>query len=243
MTALGSGLSRTPNGTTHRANTPPPAFAGASGGGPGTGTRLQTPLPARERRPGRILLLVALVVGLAAFGGYLHAQAGHKKPVVVVARDVPAGHAITRADLTTELAAGDLSTISKAQLDSVVGQTAVVHLMPHMLLQTSMITTAAPLGGDQAQVGVSVPAGQLPADGVAPGDTVRVLGLPPKDAVGGQSGTASVLVERAEVFSARADSQSAGSTVVTLVLSVAQANAVAASGSQGLVALVKVGRS
>lgn len=205
--------------------------------------RLQTPLPVRERQPGRILLLVALVVGLAAVGGYVHARAGHKKPVVVVARDVPAGHSITRADLTTELAAGDLSTISKGQLDSVVGQTAVVHLMPHMLLQSSMITTAAPLSADQAQVGVSVPAGELPADGVAPGDTVRVLGLPPKDTTGAQSATSSVLVERAEVFSARGDSQAAGSTVVTLIVSVAQANAVAAAGSQGLIALVKVGTS
>jgi hypothetical protein len=204
---------------------------------------LQTPLPARERRPGQIALLVALVVGLAALGGYLHAQAGHKKPVVVVARDVPAGHAITRADLTTELAAGDLSAIGKAQLDGVIGQTAVVHLLPHMLLQTSMITSTAPLRADQAQVGVSVAAGQLPAGGVAPGDTVRVIGLPPKDSGSAQSATASVLVERAVVFSTHEDDQVAGSTVVTLLVRMEQSNAVAAAGSQGLVALVRVGAS
>ena len=58
------------------------------GAGPGTA------LPTRQRRPGYIALAVVLIVGLAALGGYWYSQAGRKAPVVVVIRDVPAGHVI-----------------------------------------------------------------------------------------------------------------------------------------------------
>ena len=48
------------------------------------------PLPTRERRPGYIALLVALIVGVAAIGAVLYSKAGAKTPVVVVVRAVAA---------------------------------------------------------------------------------------------------------------------------------------------------------
>src|ERR1700712_1913818 len=64
-------------------------------------------LSKRERRPGYIALLVLLVVGLAAVGGWLYTTAGQKVAVVVVVRDVPVGQTISRLDLSTVEVAGD----------------------------------------------------------------------------------------------------------------------------------------
>ena len=58
-----------------------------------TRSAVRTPvglLPTRERRPGYIALLVALIVGVAAIGAVLYSKAGAKTPVVVV---VPRGRA------------------------------------------------------------------------------------------------------------------------------------------------------
>ena len=211
-------------------------------GGVAPAIRAGAPLPVRQRRPGYAALAVLLIVGLSAVGGWMYSQAGRKTPVVVVVHDVPAGHVITRADLSTVPVAGGITAIAGAHLDSVVGTTAAVHLLPDMLLQRSMVTAEDPLGGDQAQVGVAVKGGQLPADGLVPGDIVAVIRLPAVDAVasGTASDSAAVLVARASVFSAREDPAQAGGILVTLVVPKSSMTQVAAAGSSGLVALVRV---
>ena len=77
--------------------------------------RVRTPaglLPTRERRPGYIALLVALIVGLAAVGGVLYSKAGAKTQVVVVVHEVATGHPVQRADLGTVAVAGDVTAIA-----------------------------------------------------------------------------------------------------------------------------------
>ena len=106
-----------------------------------------------------------------------------------------------------------------------------------MLLQRSMVTSGEVLAAGQAQVGVAVRSGQIPADGLVPGEVVRVVQLPVKGGVGGQ---AKVLTNRATVFSARADPSASGGTLVTLELRAAVGTQVAAASSAGVVALVKV---
>jgi hypothetical protein len=197
------------------------------------------PLPTRQRRPGWTALAVMLIVGFAAVGAWLYTSAGAKTAVVVVVRDVPAGHVIARSDLSTVDVAGAVTAIAGDRLDSVVGQTAAAHLLPNMLLQRSMVTSATGLSPSQAQVGVAVKPGQLPADGLVPGDVVEVAGLPAANAT--TPGAPQVLVERAVVFAVRDDPATPGGTLLTLVVPAAQAVSVAAAGMAGQVALIRVG--
>lgn len=206
--------------------------------------RVGAPLPIRNKRPGFAALAVVLIVGLAALGAYFYSQAGRKVPVVVVRADVPAGHTITRADLSTVPVAGEVTAIGGSHLASVVGQTAAVELLPNTLLQRSMVTSAPALSSSEAQVGVAVVPGQVPADGLRPGDTVEVLRLPAKNTAGSSASTpaTSVLAHAATVYDSTGDPSQSGGTVVTLVVSKPTAAAVAAASSAGLIALIRVGR-
>jgi hypothetical protein len=182
---------------------------------------------------------VLLIVGFAAAGAWLYTAAGSKTAVVVVVRDVPAGHVIARSDLSTVTVAGAVTAIAGDRVDSVVGQAAAVHLLPNMLLQRSMVAATTGLPPSQAQVGVAVKSGQIPADGLVPGDIVEVVALPAANAA--TPGAPQVLAERAEVFAVREDPAQAGGTLLTLVVPRAQAVPVAAASGAGQIALIRVG--
>ncbi len=210
--------------------------AAGSGGVPRVGA-----LPTRQSRPGWVALAVALIVGFAAVGAYLYLQAGAKTAVVVVVADVPAGQPITRADLSTVAVAGGVTAIAGDHLDSVVGQSAAVHLLPNMLLQRSMVTATGGLSAGEAAVGVAVKSGQVPADGLTPGDTVEVVEL--AAASSGGPGPATVLVARAQVSAVREDPAQSGGTLATVVVPLDKAAAVAAASGAGQVALIRVAGS
>lgn len=226
-------------GTATKEPAPSRVNGAASAGGVPTA---RLPLGTRQRKPGYVALAVMLIVGLAALGGFLYSTAGQKTPVVVVVKGVPAGHVVAAEDLSTVDVAGGVVAIAGANLSGVIGQSATVDLLPNMLLQRSMVTSAPMLGADQAQVGVAVRGGQVPADGVAPGDTVLVLRLPAKDgsAATGAAATATVLVRSATVFSSRPDPSAAGGSVVTLTVPASAAPSVATASGLNAVALVKV---
>ena len=201
-------------------------------------SRAGVALPTRQRRPGWTALALTLVVAFGAVGAWLYASAGSKTAVVVVVREVPAGHVIARTDVSTVAVAGAVTAIAGERLDSVVGQTATVHLLPNMLLQRSMVSAEPGLTAGQAQVGVAVRSGQIPADGLSPGDAVTVVALPAPDAP--KTTTAAVLVERAEVFAVREDPAQAGGTLLTLVVPIDRAVAVAAASGAGRAAVIRV---
>ena len=144
-----------------------------------------------------------------------------------------------KADGIILLGYGDY-LLHRPRLPGLVGQRAAVTLLPHMLLQQSMVTAGQSLQRGQAQVGVAVRSGQIPADGLVPGDVVRVVQLPDKSAASGAVEAPQVLAERATVFASRPDPSSNGSTLLTLVVPDAAGNAVAAASGAGVVALVKV---
>ena len=202
------------------------------------------PLPLRQKRPGYAALAIVLIVGLAAVGAYFYSEAGKKVPVVVVTADVPAGHKIQRADLSTVQVAGSVTAIGGGDLNSVVGETAVVELLPNTLLQRSMVTSAPALGSSAAQVGVAVTPGQIPANGLNPGDTVEILQLPQKNTASSSAAlpAPTVLAETATVYSSTSDPSQSGGTLLTLVVPRSTAAAVAAASNAGLVALIRVGR-
>lgn len=195
-----------------------------------------TPLPTRERHYQRSALLVALIVGLAALGGYLYSTAGSKVAVVMVVHAVPAGQVIGRSDLTTVTVSGPVVAFGANRLPGLVGQRAAVPLLPDMFLQRSMVTTGDTLPAGMAQVGVAVRSGQIPADGLAPGDLVQVVKLPSKDGIG----AAQVLVARAPVFSSRPDPSTSGGTLVTVIVPTAASMQVAAASSAGQIALIRI---
>lgn len=203
----------------------------------------RSPLPLRQRRPGYAALGALLVLGLGGGFGYLYSTAGEKVPVVVVAQPVAVGEVIERSDLSTVDVAGDITAIAGANLQSVVGQRAAVALLPHTLLQRSMVTDVDPMPAGQVQVGVAVKGGQLPADGLVPGDRVQVLALPSgqqESGTGGDAGKPVVLVDAATVYAAHPDPVQAGGTLLTLLVPAADGPAVAAAGASATAALVKV---
>jgi hypothetical protein len=200
---------------------------------------VRTPLPTRQRRTGYAALGVLLIAGLGAAFGYLYTTAGEKVPVVVVASSVAVGEVIDRADLSTVDVAGDLTAIAGANLESVVGQRAAVALLPNTVLQRSMVTDVDPTPAGTVQVGVAVKGGQIPADGLEPGDAVQVLRLPAASATGVPA-VPEVVVGKATVYASLPDPVQAGSTLLTLLVPADQAAAVAGASGAGAAALVKV---
>ena len=200
---------------------------------------VRTPLPTRQRRTGYAALGVLLIAGLGAAFGYLYTTAGQKVPVVVVTSSVSAGEVIERADLSTVDVAGDLTAIAGANLESLVGERAAVALLPNTVLQRSMVTDVDPAPPGMVQVGVAVKGGQIPADGLTPGDTVQVLRLP---AAGGTGAPAvpEVVVAKATVFASLPDPVQAGATLLTLLVPADQAAAVAGASGAGAASLVKL---
>jgi len=171
--------------------------------------------------------------------GYLYSTAGSKEPVVVLTAPVAVGQVIDRSDLSTVDVAGDITAIAGANLESVIGQRAAVALLPGTLLQRSMVTDADPIPAGMAQVGVAVKGGQLPADGLTPGDGVQVLRLPGQVA-GNDPGKPTIIVKVATVFAAHPDEVQPGTTLLTLLVPADVAPAVAAASAVGAAAVVKV---
>jgi hypothetical protein len=227
--------STTSPSTTSR-STAAPTVNGAATLGPPS---VRTPLPTRQRRSGYAALGVLLIAGLGAAFGYLYATAGQKVPVVVVTSSVSVGEVIERSDLSTVDVAGDLTAIAGANLESVVGERAAVALLPNTVLQRSMVTDVDPTPPGMVQVGVAVKGGQIPADGLAPGDTVQVLRLP---AAGGAGAPAvpEVVVAAATVYASLPDPVQAGATLLTLLVPAEGAAAVAGASGAGAASLVKV---
>ena len=213
----------------------PPQHAALNGSAP----RLSTPLSTANRPKGYVALAVMLVVGFAALGAWFYSHAGAKVPVLFAARDIPAGHVIERADLTTVSVAGGVTAVAGNHLSEVVGHTATVEILARTPVQLSMLTTAAPLAASQALVGVAAAPGQVPSSGLTPGTAVEVLQLPQKTA--GASSVSSPVIATATVYDVRANPAVEGGLLITLVAPRDSAFAITAASNAGLIALVQVG--
>lgn len=201
-------------------------------------------LSTRTRPKGYAALAVALIIGLGALGYYFYTTAGSKVPVVVAARDIPVGHTITRADLSTVEVAGGITAVGGGNLSTLLGQHAAVEILPNTLVQRSMVTAGSTVSSGQGLVGVATVAGQIPSSGLAPGDKVEVFSLPQKGTGATSSTTgsaAAVLVPSATVFDVRSNPSSAGGTLLTLIVPQPSAYGVAQASNSGLIALVKIG--
>lgn len=199
---------------------------------------LSTPLPTANRPRRYVALAVVLIVGFAALGYWAYARAGGKVDVLVAAREIPAGHVITSADLTSTAVAGGITAVAAGHLSEVVGHPAAVTILARTPVQLAMITTGSALPVGDVLVGVAEAPGQIPSSGLAAGDTVEVVQLPAKTAA--PSSVASPMLATATVFDVRTDPAVEGGSLLTLEIPKAAAYPVTAASDAGLVALVQV---
>lgn len=207
------------------------------GQGPRRARRRSVPLAA-----GGVVLVVACALVFAE--GWL--QAGHRQPVLALARPVAAGQVITAADLETVRvsAAGPVSLVPASRQGEVVGSTAAVSMPAGSLLAGSDIGTPPPVKG-QVRLGVALKAGDYPPD-LAAGQDVDVLATPSSATTGSSSGSgsagAALPVGQAVVLSVSVAPASSGSgdTVVELQVSQDAMPQVAAANAAGQIALATI---
>lgn len=208
---------------------------------------------ARQRRPAWIVAGVMLMALAVLVNVYLFQSSSRRVSVVVLARDVPVGQQISRADLTTAQVAVDsiVQTIPGHQLAEVAGQRAAVGLRKGTLLSASQVTgQASPLPG-QALVTVPLKAAELPP-GLAPGWQVRVISTPgapgtPNQSSGrrgdGSTREASMAWPGiAAVVDQVGQPSTEGTVTVSLAVAQADSAAVARQAAVGAVALVVTAR-
>ncbi len=209
---------------------------------------------------------MALVVTCVGVFVSVYLKAGDQVSVLEIARSVPQGQVLGAGDLkVVKISAGaTFETVPLAAASAVIGRRAAEELEPGTLLTTNeLVTRFSPPSGESI-VGVAAKEGQLPASGVAPGETVDVIltGLPGQPATGtspastaaqsastgavtasGEPMTAgTVLVSDATVLEAAASPASSGSNDVdvSLLTPSTLAPVVASASAAGEIALVVV---
>ena len=204
-----------------------------------------TPPVKRERRWSVAALCVVLAVlcGLGAAAAVT--SASDRKQVLAVARDVPAGQALTAADLTVaEISADEaLTPVPAADKADVIGKRPAVDLREGGLLTTPQLAAGTGLGDDQQQVGVQIKRGQAPAGTLAPGDKVLAVSTPAQgdeqDVKTNDSPPSTI--EAAVVSVSRPDAS--GTVVVNLAVAATDGPTLATRAAMGRIALVREPRS
>ncbi len=157
------------------------ATRAASNGRPADALRGATVVaPRGRRRPGLITAGVALAMLGALAAVWLVTSAGDRSEVVMLARDVPYGAALTSEDLVLTAVAVDpgVAVIPADDAATLVGQVAAADLTAGSLLAPGQITTAAPPGPGEVLVPLAVSAERLPASGLSAGDRLLVVDTP-----------------------------------------------------------------
>lgn len=188
-------------------------------------------------------VLLVVVCALVFAEGWI--QAGHRQPVLALARPIAAGQVITAADLQVVgvSAAGPVSLVPASRQAQVVGSTAAVSVPAGSLLAGSDVGAPPPPAG-QVRVGVALKPGQYPPD-LSPGQKVDVLATPASRATGssGPGGTAPALpVGRGVVLSVSPASvaSASGETVVELEVPDDAMPQVAAANAAGQISLATI---
>ena len=130
-----------------------------------------------RRRPALAVGSIALVVACLAVFISVYVKAGSHVSVLALTRAVPEGQVLTASDLTAVRMSvtSRIESVPASEAGSVVGRRAAELLEPNTLLTTNeLVTSFSPPGGDSV-VGLALKDGQLPASGVAPGETVEVI--------------------------------------------------------------------
>ncbi len=191
----------------------------------------------------RILLGVGLVLACALAGVIVAVRVDTRVPVLAAAHAIAAGQTVTAADVTTVKVAADarVATVPAEQISTVVGRVATVPLVAGTLLSPDEFAGPVWPGPGEAVIAVPVKPGRLPS-GLAAGAHVTVLVVPtgtPGGVTGSGGQQPQVEKATATVVAVEAAADQSGTTVVTLVLSTADATRIASA--SGDVVLVRLG--
>jgi hypothetical protein len=230
------------------ASTPAPAgrrFGAATLGHPDPSplppVDMKAPSDARGRRHslGRMLVPAAGLLVVAAFlVGRWFADRGEVE-VWQVTHAIPAGKAVTEADLRRGAVAKIVAEGTLAATIDPDGQVARVSIPAGALLTPDVLSRGPALPGQgEALVGVALAPGAAPADGLAAGDMVRVVRLPVTAEEIRRSGGGRLVLPAAPVWAVRPGKD--GATIVTLRVAVDVADHIAGLSARGAVALERV---
>ncbi|MER6610797.1 SAF domain-containing protein [Streptomyces sp. NPDC000927] len=196
----------------------------------------------RERRwsVAALCVVLAAVAGLGAAAAVT--SASDRTKVLAIARDVPAGQALTSSDLAVAEVSADtaLTPVPAEQKDSMVGKRPAVDLRKGGLLTASQLASGTGLGDNKQQVGVQVKRGQAPAGTLAPGDNVLAVTTPAQgeQTTTGKGAEAPPSTIKAVVVTvSRPDAT--GSVVVNLAVETSDGPLLATRAAQGRIALVR----
>jgi hypothetical protein len=188
---------------------------------------------------------VAITVASGLAAAWLVTSAGHRVAVLAAAHNIPIGSVITQADLqTVDISTSPgVATIPASQAGQVAGREAAVDLRAGTLLAASDLTTTVVPGPGQVLVPVALKSWQMPASGLAPGDTVLVIPAPTAGAQpGGASGPAPQTGNvPATVYRVSAPDQ-AGNVTTDLLLPAKDGPVVAREAAAAQVALIETYR-
>jgi Flp pilus assembly protein CpaB len=202
-----------------------------------------TPPVKRQRRWSVAALCIVLAVVAALGAAAAVNSASDRTRVLAVARDVPAGRALTDADLAVAEVSADsaLTPIPASQKASVLGKRSAVDLRKGGLLLTSQLGAGTGLGDNQEQVGVQIKRGMAPAGTLAPGDKVRAVTTPAQGDEPAKKGTVTETIDATVVSVSRPDAT--GTVVVNLAVAPDDGPVLASRAALGRIALVREPRS
>ena len=225
---------------------------------PRTATAAPKPLrvtPARRHRNLPLLAVgVVLMLGFGVVSAWLQINAGDRDLVLAVERPVAAGAVIGDGDVRAVRISADpaLQPVPAAERRAVVGQTAAVQLVPGSLLTRLQLGAASGADAGKVVLGLSLKPGQAP-DGLRPGTRVTVVATGPAatlaattspagatstgaSASAAQDPRGAILVREATVSSV-SEERNSDNVTVSVMLSEAEAPAVAGAAAAGQVTL------
>jgi hypothetical protein len=223
-------------------------FGAATLGHPGpsspasTGPGAPDDTPAWRPRTAPILLAVValLLVWVFLFGSWF----ADRGEVVVwqVTHPIPAGKAVTAADLRHAAVAGAAAQGAVPATANPDGWVARVPIPAGALLTPDMLTRGPGLPSHgEALVGVALAPGAAPAEGLVAGDLVRVVRIPVSSEEAAIRPGGRVVRAAAPVWAARDGKD--GATTVTLRVPIAYADLIAGLSARGAIALERVAGS
>ena len=180
-----------------------------------------------------------LVVALFALAGaWFYSNASATEAVLSLRNPVERGAVVTSSDLAiVQVSSEDLLNLLPAdQAAVIVGQIAMTDLSAGTLVTTDLFADRAAIESGSGVVGLALDPGEYPTLALRPGDVVRVVQTPRQ---GDEATGDLVLVESAEVT----DVSSIGvqnQIFISLSMATAEADAVAAAGSQDRVRLIQI---
>jgi hypothetical protein len=217
---------------------------------PSVGDRL--PTPPRERKPALAALAVLLILVGALGVTMLVLQVGNRVEVVKVTKEIQAGEAVTKDNVTSVMVAADdsINYVKWSQLETLKTLKAKTTIYPDTVVMGQMFAKKADLPAGKAAVGLALKEGTYPAD-IKAGDVVAAyrVGSTGSNAnnsddstgSGGTSAAGGALVDDARVSNVAADDDatvSTGNLSLTLLVDQADAAALASAAAANEVAIV-----